>query len=425
MKLKIIGAGFGRTGTLSTKYALEQLGYTCYHMLELRKTPTRSIHWLNAAKSKENQEPFDWDVIFENYDSTVDFPACYFWKELLDYYPDAKVILNVRNPEKWYESVQNTLYKASNSLMLHVAMMWDPTFRKMSEMRDKIVWKGIFQNRFHDKSYTIDIFNRHNDAVKRTVPENRLLVFDVKQGWKPLCDFLDAPVPNTPFPRINDTAEYQNRTIKIPMWIYSLFALFVARHFIYGNAEKILISTTQSNNSVVEFDTSAGLKRPGTIKSIQLNFQKAPTAASAKIYFYVIGYNDGHFRLNILAKYAVPADEIRAEVGIQKFVLRSQLNIGIGQFLAVELGADGGSLYKTPGVHCSIKDPNCSVGDVKNFDCHDYVYSSAMSFTIIPFKDVRGERSIIGVQNYDIGSKVSVIGSGPAKAASFTITPFT
>ncbi|CAF2960263.1 unnamed protein product, partial [Rotaria sp. Silwood2] len=198
MPLKVIGAGFGRTGTESTKTALNLLGFNCYHMTEVVKVGRKSMPlWIKAA-----DDPFaaEWEQIFDGYNATVDWPGAHFWKSLIEYYPDAKVILNVRDAEKWYDSVKNTIYRLSGSLVFKIGGKLIPNMWHMDELVRKIVWIGTFKNRFPDKSYAIEIYNSHNEEVKRIVPKDRLLVFEVKQGWEPLCRVLNCPVPDIPFP---------------------------------------------------------------------------------------------------------------------------------------------------------------------------------------------------------------------------------
>ena len=210
MPLRLIGAGFGRTGTLSLKIALEKIGYgRCYHMMEVFVNPHHIEKWLNAASG----DTIDWDEMFMNYASCVDWPACYFWDQLTAHFPEAKVLLSVRDPDGWYESVINTIYI---SMMRPTTK--DPLQRKQLDMARKIVLEQHFNGRFEDKNYAIDIYNRHIEMIRETVPENRLLVFDVSEGWRPLCEFLKVPVPDGPFPCVNTTEQFksscfaQNRT---------------------------------------------------------------------------------------------------------------------------------------------------------------------------------------------------------------------
>jgi hypothetical protein len=155
----------------------------------------------------------------------VDWPACTFYEELMERHPDAKVILSVRDPEGWYESVRNTIYELSVVIARHpiyrigYKLVSFFVFRGPGnvDLAGEIIWQGTFDGRFEDKTYAIEIFERHSAEVRRRVPENRLLVFDVKAGWGPLCEFLGVDVPDEPFPRTNDTAEMRRnvRGVKV------------------------------------------------------------------------------------------------------------------------------------------------------------------------------------------------------------------
>jgi hypothetical protein len=211
--LKIIGAGFGRTGTLSLKAALEELGFgPCYHMTEVFHHPEHVAYWRAAA----NGEPVDWHKLFDGYQATVDWPACTFYKELMQAFPDARVLLTVRDPQSWYESASSTIYnvRARDNRSLPTALrrtilrLFFPAIRQMVQVNDALIWQGTFDGRFEDRQYAISVFQKHIEEVKRTVPPERLLVYDIKQGWEPLCTFLDVPVPDKPFPRLNDRASF-------------------------------------------------------------------------------------------------------------------------------------------------------------------------------------------------------------------------
>lgn len=198
MGLEVIGAGFGRTGTASMKQALEMLGYEkCHHMVEVFENPGQAETFMNASKGGD----VDWDAFFTGYKASMDFPSCAFYKELAEKYADAKVILTVRDAERWYESACETIYAASRK---------GPVTDRgvFSSMLNTIIWDGIFDGRFEDREYAIKVFNDHIAEVKRVVPAHRLLVFDVKQGWVPLCSFLGVPVPDMAFPRRNDRATF-------------------------------------------------------------------------------------------------------------------------------------------------------------------------------------------------------------------------
>lgn len=192
MSLQIIGAGFGRTGTLSLKTALEQLGYPCYHMIEcFPRGPSHWKLWEEALAGKP-----DWDALFEGFTATVDFPACTSYQALADYYPDAKVILSVRDPEKWFQSLQETIFAPH-------WMEFLPTSEAGPYMKATI--NDYFDDRMHDRDHLIRRFNEHTEAVKAAIPPERLLVFEAVQGWEPLCEFLGHPVPEGDYPHVNDT----------------------------------------------------------------------------------------------------------------------------------------------------------------------------------------------------------------------------
>ncbi|WP_279244843.1 sulfotransferase family protein [Candidatus Litorirhabdus singularis] len=196
MALKIIGAGFGRTGTMSLKAALEQMGYPCYHMVEC--FPKGPRHW-KLWEQVGNGAP-DWDALFEGFTATVDFPACTSYASLAEYYPDAKVVLTVRDPEKWFTSVQSTIFGKEWIEFL-------PGTEAGAYMKATV--DDYFDCRMHDHDHLIRRFNEHVADVRANIDPERLLVFEVADGWQPLCQFLDLPVPEGAFPRINDTEAVQ------------------------------------------------------------------------------------------------------------------------------------------------------------------------------------------------------------------------
>ncbi|MFC3997669.1 sulfotransferase family protein [Nocardiopsis sediminis] len=199
--MKVIGVGFGRTGTLSLKVALDELGLgPCYHMSEAIRAPGHKRMWLAGAQGT----PMDWEAVFAGYRSTVDWPACFFWRELVAAYPDAKIILTGRDPEKWYASTYETIYRLS-TWVARVAAPLFPTARGMAAMTRAVIWDGTFGGRFEDRAHAIEVFQRHMKEVVEEVPADRLLVYDVRQGWEPLCRFLGVEVPEgRPFPHVND-----------------------------------------------------------------------------------------------------------------------------------------------------------------------------------------------------------------------------
>jgi hypothetical protein len=201
---------------MSLKVALEELGYApCYHMVEVFAHPEHAPLWQAAWRG----EPVDWEGFLGGYEAAVDWPACSFYGELMERYPDAKVILTVRDPERWYESTRSTIYELS------VVATRSPLFRLVfgamrllrfgrvggGNMADEVIWDGTFDGRFEDRRYAIEVFERHNAEVRRRVPRDRLLVYEVKEGWSPLCEFLGVEEPDVPFPHVNDTAEMRRR----------------------------------------------------------------------------------------------------------------------------------------------------------------------------------------------------------------------
>jgi hypothetical protein len=203
MALKVVGAGFGRTGTLSLKTALETLGFgPCYHMAEVFPRPDHIRMWHRLAF--ENQ--MDWDALFDGFQAAVDWPAARWWREIAAHFLDAKVLLSVRDPEAWYKSMIDTIYQPMKSPAPDGV---PELFRLQNEMVRKAILGETFDNRFEDRAHAIDIFNRHTQEVRDAIDPARLLMFDVREGWAPLCRFLDVPIPDEPFPRLNDTASTQ------------------------------------------------------------------------------------------------------------------------------------------------------------------------------------------------------------------------
>ena len=148
----------------------------------------------------------DWDEIFRGFHATVDWPAARWWREIAAHFPEAKVLLSVRDPEAWYKSVTDTIYQPMKSPAPDGA---PELVRLQSEMARKAILAETFDNRFEDKAHAIEVFERHNQEVRDAIDPARLLVFDVREGWGPLCRFLEVPIPDEPFPRLNDTATFQ------------------------------------------------------------------------------------------------------------------------------------------------------------------------------------------------------------------------
>ena len=201
MSLSVIGAGFGRTGTMSLKLALEQLGLgPCHHMAELHKHPRQVPAWQAAAAG----EAVDWDAVLAGYKSTVDWPSAHYWRTLADHFPAAKILLSTRPPERWWASFSETIAKV---LETHGAID-DPNRRAIIAMAHVIVTEKTFAGAPGDKQTALAAYQKRIDDVTAAIPPERLLVFDVAEGWAPLCAFVGLPIPDTAFPHANSREEF-------------------------------------------------------------------------------------------------------------------------------------------------------------------------------------------------------------------------
>jgi len=198
MALEIVGTGLGRTGTKSMQSALNKLGFgPCHHMVEVWAHPETIPHWIATAKGAQN-----WDVLFDGYRSMVDWPGVTYWRELVAYYPDAKVLHTTRDPEQWFESTQSTIFNKAN---LERIIKPGP----VSEF-----FVGLFPELYphmNDRAWLLDFYRRHEAEVLATVPRERLLVYQVGSGWDPLCEWLGVPVPAEPYPSENSRASFAQR----------------------------------------------------------------------------------------------------------------------------------------------------------------------------------------------------------------------
>jgi len=229
--VEVIGAGWGRTGTASLKMALERLGYNpTYHMFEVIKRKHGDF-WIRVADKK----PYDFDEAFvcsdgTKYTATVDFPSSAFWKEQLERYPNAKVILTYRDPEKWYQSCSDTIFRLqadSPHCSFPVAvMLYSPFAHEKQEFFYKVISRDSIHNDWSKKN-VIACYKAHIDRVKRECPSDKLLIYEVSQGWEPLCKFLNKPIPQEPFPHVNDTAMFQKKIQQIKLQGYTLLTLAV------------------------------------------------------------------------------------------------------------------------------------------------------------------------------------------------------
>jgi hypothetical protein len=196
--LAVIGPAFGRTGTMSFKAALERLGLgPCYHMIEVYEQGH-----VDAWSAAIDGGPCDWNLFFRGFNSVVDWPACAFWKQIWAANPDAKIVLTRRDPDSWFESMENTIFQALRAQSDDAELMrWRVSTRKL-------IFDEAFGNDF-SRDHCTAVLRAHENDVIASVPSEQLLVFEVADGWEPLCAFLDRPVPDEPFPRVNSTAEFR------------------------------------------------------------------------------------------------------------------------------------------------------------------------------------------------------------------------
>ena len=222
--MKVFGAGFGRTGTMSLKFALEKLGIgPCYHMREVVSRPSHIKLWYDISRGDEYP---NWNRLFSEFNSAVDFPVCLFYKQLINKFPDAKFILTLRDFDTWYKSTANTIYKVPNILPDWFERVVYP-IRMFIVMQVDLIWVGLFKNNFSDRESTKLVYYEHIERVKKIIPVDKLLIYNVKEGWEPLCEFLDVDVPGIPFPKVNDTAEMLRNFAIIKMLPY-VFILSIA-----------------------------------------------------------------------------------------------------------------------------------------------------------------------------------------------------
>lgn len=207
MSLEIIGPGFGRTGTNSLKMALEHLGFgPCHHMFEVRDNPELIKDWEALARG----ETVDWGTVFAGYRSQVDWPGAKYWRELAEHFPDAKVVLTVRDPDEWFDSVQATLVPFIEARGEHPA----PHPNAIAEMAYELIVVPTFDDRMSDREHATRVFREHIAEVQATIPAERLLTFDLRQGWEPLCQFLGVAVPDMPFPATNSSKQFHEEEWK-------------------------------------------------------------------------------------------------------------------------------------------------------------------------------------------------------------------
>jgi Sulfotransferase domain len=212
--MKVIGAGLPRTATTTQLFALEQLGFgPCYHMRDLLMNLEGGLPpWEAVAAGNP-----DWDAIFGDAQATVDFPSARFYPTLMERYPDAKVLLSVRSADGWVKSMRETIWGVyyGDTVLRHLSdarAVIDPLWRRYIELMTTMTWDpetGAMAGDTQDDAEFGRIMERWNESVKQTVPADRLLVWDPADGWGPLCEFLEVPVPDGDLPRLNDTESFK------------------------------------------------------------------------------------------------------------------------------------------------------------------------------------------------------------------------
>jgi hypothetical protein len=204
--LEIIGPGFGRTGTNSLRFALNELGLgPTHHMHEIgNNLDAQMPGWLEIARGGKP----NWDAVFAGYRAQVDWPGARYWRELIKHYPAAKVVLSTRDPDKWFDSVAKTIAP----LIANRGDLGNPVEEAVAELADLVVNQQTFGGHLTDRAVATKIFRDHIATVKAEVPASRLLVWDVSQGWEPLCSFLKVAVPVTPFPNTNNADDFNDHS---------------------------------------------------------------------------------------------------------------------------------------------------------------------------------------------------------------------
>jgi len=219
MSLQVIGSGVGRTGTHSLKLALEMLGFgKCYHMEELLRAPNNLIYFQQAEKG----EVVEWDKLFDGYVSAVDYPVARYYKQIIPAYPNAKIIHTIRDAESWYNSAMKTIFWASKPSFGRIfkMMIRMPFSSAIRERFPVLKYNGamidnIFGKNLKDKQEVIKRYNAINAETLNFLPKERSLVYEVKSGWEPLCNFLNVPIPSEPFPKSNTREQFKKNVANI------------------------------------------------------------------------------------------------------------------------------------------------------------------------------------------------------------------
>lgn len=202
--LKLVNAGLGRTGTSSLRTALERLGFgPCYDMSEIIGDETRLTQWERIVGDRRRP---DWKAVFDGYAAATGGPCAIYYRQIVQAFPDAKVILTVRDADQWYADTYDTFYQFAlkgGDVDPEASTEIRERNVRLSRLTDVMTWKGLFGGRFYDKAYAIEVFRDRNHGIVRNIDPGNLLVYEVTQGWEPLCAFLGVDVPPDDFPDID------------------------------------------------------------------------------------------------------------------------------------------------------------------------------------------------------------------------------
>lgn len=210
--MKVLGVGFGRTGTMSLKQALADLGAgPCFHMIDLIMGENRArdlAYWVRIADG----ETVDWHEVFDGWESTVDWPAASKWREMAAAFPDTPVLLNVRDFDGWYRSVENTILAvklAARAGELEQDANREQPAPELWGVIERLIWEGDFQGRFEDRDWVRKMYDDRIEEIRSTIPADRLTIWNLGDGWGPLAAMLGVDPPAHEFPRLHDTNEFR------------------------------------------------------------------------------------------------------------------------------------------------------------------------------------------------------------------------
>lgn len=202
-------------------------------MTSILQNPKDAYMWHDALRAKyENGKPFgrrEWDQLLGHVEAVTDFPAAVFVEELVQAYPDAKVVLTLRDFDAWYGSMQQTIMKQTYSTLATVMGWIDPELFGEGNQMCRTGFDGLFDGDFEKNGKRA--FEGHYNLVRRVVPADNLLEWKPQDGWEPLCKFLGRPVPATPFPKANDKEVFRKKSSAV---VRSTFARVARKIALYS-----------------------------------------------------------------------------------------------------------------------------------------------------------------------------------------------